>query len=98
MVTQSILELGVSISMLVFLLSFCMQVMEKSMEYSNKMLEDLEEGDISALQKHLNETEAYLQGLEKDSISYLIPMLERVNSTQSAKIIKKLKEMEKGLN
>ena len=98
MVTQSLLELGVSIPMIVFLLGFCMQVMEKCAEYSNELLEDLEEGNISALQKHLNETEAYLQGLEKDSISYLIPMLERVNSTQSAKIIEKLKEMEKGLN
>ena len=98
MVTQSILELGVSISMLVFLLSFCMQVMEKSMEYSNKMLGDLEEGDISALQKHLNETEAYLQELEKNSTSYLISVLDKANTPQSAKIIKELKEMEKGLN
>jgi len=98
MVTQSLLELGVSIPMIVFLLSFCMQVMEKSMEYSNKMLGDLEEGDISALQKHINETEAYLQELEKNSTAYLISVLEKANTPQSAKIIKKLKEMQKGLN
>ncbi len=98
MVTTSVLELGVSISMLFFLMSFCTQVMEKSMSYTNSLLEDIEKEDISALQKHLNETNRYIRGLGKDSITYSISILDKIESNQSKELIEELKEMQKELN
>lgn len=84
-------ESAISLGLIFMLFNFCMAIVDSSTEITNKIIEDIGNGDFVALDKDLEEMDNYLKGIGYISMNYLEKTnFKKENLTEEN--IKKLKD------